>query len=54
MAYRRRDGKDAWHSCKNCSTWPTSRYEEKPMKPTTGELCNEFRAKQELGTCQAG
>lgn len=49
--YRRRKGKDTWHWCKNCSNWPRSNYDEKSSKPTTGELCNQCRAKEKAGTC---
>ena len=52
MTYRRRKGSDAWHWCKNCSNWPTSNYEERQTKPTTGELCNECRAKEKDGNCK--
>jgi len=49
--YRRRKGSDTWHFCTNCSKWPTGYYEESSTKPTTGELCNECRAKKESGNC---
>ena len=52
MAYRKLYGKDAWHWCKNCSNWPTANFEEKATKPTSGELCNECRAKEKAGTCK--
>ncbi len=51
MTYRRRRGHDTWHFCRNCSNWPTSDYVEQEQKPTTGELCNECRAKRNVGTC---
>lgn len=51
MTYRRRKDKDTWHFCKNCSNWPTTNYVEQSTKPTTGELCNECRAKEANGTC---
>ena len=51
MAWRKRKDKDTWHFCKNCSNWPTSNYEEKLTKPTTGELCNECRSKETSGIC---
>jgi hypothetical protein len=38
MAYRRRNGSDTWHFCRNCSNWPTSNYVEQQSRPTTGEL----------------
>ncbi|MDR6788941.1 hypothetical protein J2Y58_002310 [Sphingomonas sp. BE138] len=52
MAYRRRNGKDTWHFCTNCSLWPTSDYKEQQSKPTTGELCNQCRSKDSDGTCR--
>ena len=51
--YRRRNDSDTWHWCRNCSNWPTG-----PgvyiiyRKPTSGELCNECRAKDSAGTCR--
>jgi hypothetical protein len=51
MAYRRRNGSDTWHWCRNCSQWPTSDYVEQQSKPTTGELHNECRSKEAAGTC---
>jgi len=52
MTYRKKRNSDTWHFCTNCSKWPTSDYDEKTMKPTTGELCDECRAKQANGTCK--
>ncbi|MBZ5639204.1 MAG: hypothetical protein LAO51_10695 [Acidobacteriia bacterium] len=54
MPYRRKKGSDTWHWCKNCSNWPTTpgTYEEQYTKPTTGELDNECKAKEQAGTCQ--
>ena len=53
--YRRKKSKDAWHWCKNCSNWPTSDYDEEyhsgTERPSTGELCNECRAKEKTGDC---
>jgi hypothetical protein len=49
--WRRRQGNDTWHFCRNCSNWPTSGYDEKSSKPTTGELCNECQAKKSAGNC---
>ena len=51
MPYRRAQGRDTWHYCRNCSKWPTSGYDEQSSKPTTGELCNECRGKEANGTC---
>lgn len=50
--YRRRKGNDTWHFCSNCSNWPTSNYDSSKNKPTTGELCNECKAKRNAGNCK--
>jgi hypothetical protein len=49
--YRKRKGNDTWHWCSNCSNYPTSNYDSSNTKPTSGELCNECKAKQNAGTC---
>jgi hypothetical protein len=49
--WRRRKGHDTWHFCSNCSLWPTSDYDERTDKPTTGELCDQCRSKDSAGTC---
>jgi len=51
ITYRRRKTHDTWHWCKNCSTWPTTDYEESFSRPAAGELCNECHGKQRAGTC---
>ena len=51
MPYRKTKGRDAWHLCRNCSNWPTSNYDEKPAKPSSGELCNECQGKEKAGNC---
>jgi len=51
MPYRKKKDRDTWHWCRNCSNWPRFNYDEKSMKPTSGELCNECQAKQKAGTC---
>jgi len=50
--YRKRKGHDTWHFCSNCSNWPTSNYDERDTKPTTGEQCNECMAKKKEGNCR--
>ena len=50
--YRRRNGNDTWHFCRNCNNWPTSGYKEQASKPTTGEFCNECRSKRGSGNCR--
>lgn len=52
MAYRKRKGYDTWHWCRNCSNWPTANFDEKTTKPTSGEYCNECKAKQKAGDCR--
>jgi hypothetical protein len=52
--YRRRKGNDTWHWRRNCSNWPTTNYEEVTTagRPTTGELDNEYRSKENEGNCR--
>lgn len=51
--YRKKKyGSDTWHFCSNCSNWPTSNYEESYTKPTSGELCNECKAKKNANDCR--
>jgi len=54
--YRRKKDSDTWHWCRNCTNWPTSDYEEITVsdRPSSGELCNECRAKEDAGTCTSG
>jgi hypothetical protein len=49
--YRRRKGNDTWHFCRNCSNWPTSLFDDRSSKPTTGEFCNECLSKRNAGNC---
>lgn len=49
--WRKRKDKDTWHFCSNCSNWPTSDYDRKDYKPTTGEFCNECLAKKSANNC---
>ena len=52
MATYVRGNSDTWHWCRNCSNWPTVDCEERYSKPSSGELCNECRAKDDAGTCR--
>lgn len=54
VEYRRRDDKDTWHWCKNCTNYPPdgSKYEKSSTKPTTGELDNQCKAKQKDNDCK--
>lgn len=49
--YKRKNDKDAWHWCKNCSNWPTSNYQTSSTKPTSGELCNQCKSKEANNNC---
>ncbi len=52
MEYRKKKtGSDTWHFCKNCSNWPTTDYVSRHDKPTTGELCDQCRAKEANRSC---
>ena len=51
--YRKREGKDTWHFCSNCSNWPTGAGVKKQVaKPTTGELCDQCKAKKRNKNCK--
>ncbi len=50
--YRKKRGRDAWHWCRNCSNWPTSDFDTRSSRPSSGELCNECKSKDKLGTCR--
>lgn len=50
--YRRIKGSDVWHWCRNCSNWPTSNYDSRRTKPTSGELDNQCRSKEKEGNCR--
>lgn len=50
--YRRKNDSDTWHWCSNCTNWPTSNYKEVYAKPTSGELCNQCRAKEKERDCR--
>ena len=51
--YRRKNGRDIWHWCRNCPHWPISHYEEITTRgrPSSGELHNGCLAKERTGTC---
>ncbi len=54
--YRKRKGSDAWHWCTNCSNWPTSDFDHEwhagKERPSSGELDNECKAKEDAGNCK--
>jgi hypothetical protein len=50
--YKRKKGSDTWHWCRNCSQYPTgSDTETSSSKPSSGELCNQCRGKEQAGNC---
>jgi len=49
--YRKKNGSDTWHWCKNCSNWPTSNYQTSSTKPTSGELCDQCKGKEKNNNC---
>lgn len=55
VKYRKNKEYDAWHWCTNCSNWPTEDFDEielpKGQRPSTGELDNECKSKERVGTC---
>lgn len=51
-SYRKRRGADTWHSCSNCSNWPTEDFDMQSEKPKTGEFCNECQNKITSQSCQ--
>ena len=44
--YRRRAESDTWHFSRHCRWWPRRGFVQSVKKPTSGELCNECRAKR--------
>ena len=53
VEYRRKDNKDTWHWCRNCANDPKlPGYATSPTKPTSGELCNECKHKDETNDCR--
>ena len=50
--FRKKNGKDTWHWCQNCSLWPASDYKEVKRKPTSGKFCNQCTAKGKKGDCK--
>jgi len=54
--YRKREGNryDTWHFCTNCNNWPKrpTRYISRGTRPSSGELCDECKAKENRGVCR--
>lgn len=49
--YRGKRSSGIWHSCTNCSEWPTDDYDEWRVLPTTGQFCNECRVRRQTNDC---
>jgi uncharacterized protein (DUF433 family) len=50
---RRMPGGDMWHFCKNCTTFPSTNYEEKAYSDEmAGGLCDECLAINRSGSCR--
>ena len=52
MPYRKKKDSDTWHWCRNCYNWPTSDYDERDTKPTSGELCDQCLSKDKDNNCK--
>ena len=56
MTYRKQNGKEVWHFCRNCTNWPKSDYVESLDKPLENKLpapqCPQCIAKVQAGTCK--
>ena len=52
--YKRRKGHDTWHWCKECNDYPVMRSDVQATAytPTTGQLCEQCKSKEEKGDCQ--
>jgi len=51
--YRRKNGSDTWHWCRNCANWPTSDFVQTYGSPTSGEFCGKCRGKEREGSCRS-
>lgn len=51
MTYRRRTNSDTWHWRTDCRQWPKKpgTYVERATKPSSGDLCNQCKAKSKSG-----
>lgn len=49
--YRRKNGSDTWHWCRNCSNDPKSDYDERGSRPSY-DLCNQCLGKERNNECR--
>ena len=52
MIYRRYVSESLWHFCRNCSSWPSERYEEGTIEPPREALCAECIRKNDELKCE--
>jgi len=52
IAFRQRQDSDTWHFCKNCSSWPETKYVEMWKLPTNSEVCEHCKEMQRRGICR--
>jgi DNA-binding NtrC family response regulator len=52
ILWRKSYDSTVWHHCSNCSTWPTSDYEERNTIAPDNEVCNECEARELANDCR--
>jgi DNA-binding NtrC family response regulator len=52
ILWRKKNDSNVWHHCSNCSTWPTSDYDERETMPADSEVCSECEAKEPTNDCR--
>jgi hypothetical protein len=45
-------GSDNWHWCRSCSNYPSTIAKSRDTRPTSGDLCNQCKSKENAGTCR--
>ncbi|HIJ07744.1 TPA: hypothetical protein HA274_00070 [Candidatus Bathyarchaeota archaeon] len=43
---------DRWHWCGNCTQYPMYIYQKTSSKPSSSELCEQCKVKEENGNCR--
>jgi hypothetical protein len=51
--YKKKDGSDTWHWCRNCSGYPTGSDVKTTTTRPSSDLCNQCKSKESNGTCQS-
>jgi DNA-binding NtrC family response regulator len=52
ILWRKMNDSTVWHHCSNCSTWPTSDYDERETIHADSEVCSECEAKELTNDCR--